>query len=143
MTPAASTADRRLEVFCSAAGPEIFHSIVGHQEIWMPDPFDVPTIHEDARDTFRQLLNRAAAGPATGKLLLLQGVSGSGKTHLMRAFRNMVHEERGYCGYMQMTSAATNYARYALSNLIDSLDQPYRPPEVQTSGLSRLSLGLL
>jgi energy-coupling factor transporter ATP-binding protein EcfA2 len=143
MTPAASAADRRPEVFCSAAGPEIFHSIVGHQEIWAADPFDVPTIHEEARDTFRQLLDRAAAGPATGKLLLLQGVSGSGKTHLMRAFRNLAHEERGYCGYMQMTSAATNYARYALSNLIDSLDQPYRPPEVQTSGLSRLSLGLL
>ncbi len=143
MTPAAHAADRRLEVFCSPAGPEVFHSIVGHQEIWTADPYDVPTIHEEARDTFHRLLDRAATGPATGKLLLLQGVSGSGKTHLMRAFRNLVHEERGYCGYMQMTSATPNYARYALSNLIDSLDQPYRPPEVQTPGLTRLSLGLL
>jgi energy-coupling factor transporter ATP-binding protein EcfA2 len=143
MTPAPSAADRRLEVFCSAAGPEVFHSIVGHQEIWRPDPYDVPTIHEEARDTFRRLLDRAAAGPETGKVLLLQGVSGSGKTHLMRAFRNLVHEERGYCGYMQLSSAATNYARYALNNLIDSLNLPYRPPEIQTPALSRLSLGLL
>jgi hypothetical protein len=124
----------------------VLHSVVYQQQIWMPDPFDVETIHEEARETFQRLLNRAAMQPPppSGRVLLLLGVSGSGKTHLMRAFRNYVHaDDRGYCGYLQMTSQVSNYARYLLSNLIDSLDQPYRDPQVQTSGLMRLSLGLV
>jgi hypothetical protein len=140
----ASAAQRRVEAFCSPAGAEVFRSVVGHQEIWRPDPFDVETIHEEARDAFQRLLTRAANRPPGGSILLLLGVSGSGKTHLMRAFRTYVHGDgRGYCGYLQMTSAASNYARYILTNLIDALDQPYQPPEIETSGLMRLSLGLL
>ena len=80
----------------------------------------------------------------SGRILLLKGESVSGKTHLMRAFRHSVHSnERGYCGYLQMTSQASNYARYILVKLVDALDQPYCAPDVTTSGLSRLSLGLL
>jgi hypothetical protein len=42
-----------------------------------------------------------------------------------------------------MTSLTNNYARYVLSNLLDALDQPYRLPDVEASGLMRLSLGVL
>jgi hypothetical protein len=42
-----------------------------------------------------------------------------------------------------MTSVAANYGGYVLSKLIDSLDQPYCDPDVTTSGLMRLSTGLL
>ena len=93
-------------------------------EIWRPDPFDVETIHDEAREVFRRLVARASMTPrpTSGRILLLKGESGSGKTHLMRAFRNWAHgERRGYCGYMQMTSAADDYGRYVLNNLIDSL----------------------
>ena len=61
----------------------------------------------------------------------------------MRAFRNWTHARgRGYCGYMQMTSATSHYGRYVLNNLIDSLDQPYFEPAGETTGLMRLSTAL-
>ena len=40
---------------------------------------------------------------------------------------------------MQMTSSTDHYGRYALNNLIDSLDQPYYEPGGETTGLMRLS----
>lgn len=134
------------KAFCSPAGAEIFHGIVGPNEVWKPDPYDVPEIHAEAREAFSWLLNRAVTEPAPdkGRILLLKGESGSGKTHLMRAFRGATHAHAlGYCGYLQMTSAATNYNRYVLSKLIDSLEQPYSDPDVSTTGLTRLSTGLL
>ncbi|HEY8505025.1 MAG TPA: hypothetical protein VIL46_10620, partial [Gemmataceae bacterium] len=137
---------RLLEAFCSPASAEVFHPIVYQHDIWTADPFDVEEIHAEAREVFQRLLHRAGAEPPpkSGRVLLLKGQSGSGKTHLMRAFRNLTHGgELGYCGYLQMTSQTDNYARYLLSNLIDSLDQPYCLPDVPASGLSRLSLNLL
>ncbi len=82
-------AQRRIEAFCSPAGAEVFRSVVGHQEIWRSDPFDVETIHEEARAAFQRALNRAALKPAppAGSVLLLLGVSGSGKTHLVTVHR--------------------------------------------------------
>jgi hypothetical protein len=137
---------QRLAAFCSPAAPEVFHSIVQPTEIWSADPFDVESIHQLARDTLARLLQRAAMSGdwPTGRLLVLKGESGSGKTHLMRAFRNFTHaNERGYFGYLQMTSRVSNYARYVLAKLIDALDQPYRWPEVEATGLTRLAVGVL
>ena len=137
-TARATAAQRRLAAFCSDAAPEVFHSIVQPTQIWSADPFDVETIHLPARETFERLLQRAAMSHdhPTGRLLLLKGESGSGKTHLMRAFRASTHgNDRGYFGYLQMTSQVGNYARYVLGKLIDALDQPYRLPDVETSGL--------
>jgi hypothetical protein len=144
--PTATPAQLRLDAFCSAAGAEVFHSIVYQPQIWTPDPFDVESIHAEARGAFERLLNRAAQTPPppSGRILLLLGESGSGKTHLMRAFRNRAHADgRGYFGYLQMTALANNYARYVLANLIDALDQPYHATAAPTSGLMRLALGLL
>ena len=81
---------------------------------------------------FERMVNRVLepSGLASGRILLLLGESGSGKTHLMRAFRNQVHSRhRGYCGYMQMTAFTGQYGRYVLNNLIESLDKPYYEPE--------------
>ena len=136
------TEDARALAFCRADGPEIFHSVSHRHEIWRQDPYDVETIHEGVRTIFQRLLNRATTPPGlpSGRMLLLQGESGSGKTHLIRAFRNYVHRQRlGYCGYMQMTTLTNNYGRYVLSNLIDSLDQPYFEADGDTSGLMRLA----
>ena len=61
----------------------------------------------------------------------------------MRAFRNQVHSaHRGYCGYMQMTAFTSQYGRYVLNNLIESLDKPYYKPESSCTGLTRLSTEL-
>ncbi|GIW82241.1 MAG: hypothetical protein KatS3mg105_4048 [Gemmatales bacterium] len=134
-------AERKRQVFCSGNYPEIFHAIVHKHEIWKHDPFDVESIHEEARAVFNGLLMRATSDhPSAGRIFTLLGESGCGKTHLMRAFRNEVHErELGYVGYMTMTSTAEHYDRYILSNLIDSLDQPFLHPEIPASGLARLS----
>jgi hypothetical protein len=136
--------DPRFAAFIAGDGPEVFSAVVYANQIWNPDPFDVETIHQEARDTFARLLNRAAGPelPPYGKALLLLGEAGSGKTHLMRAFRLMAHAAgTGYCGYLQMTTRTDNYARYVLSKLIDALEQPYQPSSGAT-GLTRLARGL-
>ncbi|WP_237722709.1 ATP-binding protein [Singulisphaera acidiphila] len=134
--------DARIAAFCSPEHSEVFHAVASRSDIWKEDPFDVETIHEEARTTFQRLVHRATSvsGPSSGRILLLQGEAGSGKTHLMRAFRNWVHAGgRGYCGYMQMTSSTSHYGRYVLNNLIDSLDQAYDQRVGEISGLMRLS----
>lgn len=135
----------RVVAFCSPSHPEIFHAFEHRSDIWKPDPFDVESIHGEARSLYQRLVNLATApsGSSTGRILLLQGEAGSGKTHLMRAFRYWTHHgSRGYCGYMQMTSATDHYGRYVLNNLINSLDQPYNSPADETSGLMRLSTAI-
>jgi hypothetical protein len=146
VTPApTATAEARLAAFCAPDAPEVFHSIVYQPQVWTSDPYDVETIHAEARETFGRMLRRAAVTPPpqSGRILLLLGEAGSGKTHLMRAFRGLTHADGvGYFGYLQMNADVGNYARYLLSNLIESLDHPYHPPHVETSGLMRLSTGL-
>jgi hypothetical protein len=142
--PAART-DPRVAAFCTPAGPEVFTGVVHGNQVWTADPFDVEAIHAEAREVYARLLNRASTPdpPAHGKTLLLLGEAGSGKTHLMRAFRAAAHAGgAGYCGYLQMTTGTDNYARYLLSNLIDSMEHPYRPGHPET-GLGRLARGLL
>ncbi len=83
------------------------------------------------------------SGLSGGRILLLLGESGCGKTHLMRAFRNEVHSRSaGYCGYLQMTAFTGQYGRYVLNNLIDSLDKLYNESQSDITGLMRLSNGL-
>src|SRR5262249_42774727 len=104
--------------------------------------FDVDSIHQSARERFQRIVGRVLepSGLATGRILLLLGEAGCGKTHLMRAFRNQVHSRRsGYCGYLQMTAFTGQYGRYVLNYLIDSLDKPYDESQSETTGLMRLS----
>ncbi len=132
----------RTAAFCSHKAPEVFQSVAFQQQIWTVDPFDVPEIHGSAREVFDRLLNRATTPgeEVLGRILLLKGEAGCGKTHLMRVFRNGVHSRgEGYVGYLQMTSVVQNYARYMLGNLIDSLDKPYDAERGPMSGLRRLS----
>ena len=137
--------DPRAAAFCSPDAIEVFHAIAYRNDIWKEDPFDVETIHDEARSVFQRLVSRASAftGVSAGRILLLQGEAGSGKTHLMRAFRNWTHSGgRGYYGYMQMTSATSHYGRYVLNNLIDSLDQLYFEQAGESTGLMRLSTAI-
>ncbi len=121
---------------------EIFRSVAYPTEVWQADPCDVESIHAEARERFDHLLRTAGEGEsAVGRILLLRGESGSGKTHLMRAFRTRTHEwGDGYFGYMQMTTAQS-YGPYILRRLIESLDKPYSPNAYgdETLALMRLS----
>src|SRR5262245_32479422 len=143
---ATTTTDSRERAFCDRGSPEVFHAVANCPEIWRADPFDVDDIHAAERAAFRHLLARAAdpKAPAAGKVLLLFGVAGSGKTHLMRAFRTLAHRDKlGYCGYMPMTTEVGNYARYALQNLLDRLEERYDPDAESVTGLARLAAGVL
>ena len=138
--------DTRLAAFCSPHGPEIFHSITHRHQIWKEDPYDVDSIQRQARDVFERYVNRACAQPVpdAGRVLLIKGDSGSGKTHLMQAFRNWAHgRNTGYYSYMQMSSAVGNYAHYVLSNTLDSLDKPHYKTFGETSSLMRLANALV
>lgn len=134
--------DARILAFCNPAGPPVFRAIAQAHQVWERDPFDAEMVHAEARDTFERLIDRVTA-PDTdqhGRILVIRGPSGAGKTHLMRAFRSYLHgRRRGFASYMQMTTRAEDYARYVLVNVIDSLEHPYDPPELTTSGLITLS----
>ncbi len=136
--------DPRDRVFSTPSEIEVFQSIVYENQVWQPDPFDVDTLHADARQLFRQCLARATGGldRQGGQLLLIKGGAGVGKTHLMRVLREITHgEERGYFAYLQMTTAARTYDRYILRNVIDGLDKPYRH-DIGRTGLALISMAL-
>ena len=136
----------RLVVFCEPGVREVFEAIVSPTQIWQDDPYDVASIHAEARQAFAGLLERATADvrPGRGRVLLLKGQAGSGKTHLMRAFRYAAHRDRlAHFAYLQLTSAAGDYGQYMLANVVASLEHPYFPPQVTDSGLQRLSTALL
>ena len=128
---------RAMAAFLAPGCPEVFHSIATPTEIWTADPYDVETIHAEAREAFERIAapGRPHAAAAVRAVLVLQGEAGSGKTHLMRAFRTRADAGVGYCGYLQMTTEVSNYARYMLNNLIDGLEQPYAPDGPSRTGL--------
>ncbi len=138
--------DPRAVTFCRADGPEVFASVEHGSQIHERDPFDIESIHAEARAIFDVQVERATTplqASGHGRTVLILGDSGSGKTHLLRALRAQVHGTgRGYVGYMQMTSDVGDYSRYVLRNLIDSLERPYDPPARSETSLVYLSEGL-
>ncbi|MFZ5893353.1 MAG: ATP-binding protein [Myxococcota bacterium] len=136
-----STTNDQLAAFLTER-TEIFRSVEDRQQIWVDDPFDTSTLHAEAREAFTSLLANVTGPepPTSGRMLLILGDAGAGKTHLIRSFRSHVHKSRaGYLGYLQMVSGASNYARYVLSNLIDSLDQPYDHEADSRTSLTRIA----
>jgi hypothetical protein len=137
--PVSVARDPRDAAYCSAASPDVFHAVAHGADVFVPDPFDVEQIHAEARVAFSRLIARAHDAQF-GKMLLLKGVAGSGKTHLMRAFRNQVHgEQLGFVAYLQMSTRVANYSRYLLANLVDSWDRPYWGDVIPEPALSCLS----
>jgi hypothetical protein len=136
---------RKLKALLSGLSPELFHAVTHQHEIARPDPYDVEIIHREARAQFESLLRRVSnSETGSGRIFLLKGDSGSGKTHLMRVFRNQTHrEQRGFFSYMQMTSSVSNYPRYLLRQTIDSLDQVYFQYAGPATSMMRLSDALV
>ena len=141
--PVLAPEEPRWAAFRSAGGAEVFHGVVSTHDVWRADLFDVEEVHAEAREVFARTVARAAggAGGGGGRIFLLRGESGAGKTHLMRAFRQHVHGgRRGWFAYLQMTANAANYARYVLDKVMDSLGEPYDLASgAEESGLQRLS----
>ena len=134
--------DPRLAAFCDPNGIPVFAAIAHAHQIWEPDPFDVESVHTEARDMFERVVDQVTTFDTErgGRIVVVRGPSGAGKTHLMRAFRSYLHgRRRGFATYMQMTTRAEDYARYVLVNVIDALERPYDPPELTSSGLITLS----
>lgn len=134
--------DPRVVAFCDPKAPRVFGAIAHAHQVWERDPFDAETVHAEAREIFERLVDRVTAPDSDkhGRVLVVRGSSGAGKTHLMRAFRSYLHgRRRGFAAYMQMTTRAEDYARYVLVNVIDALEHPYDPPELTSSGLIMLS----
>ena len=50
---APAAADPRLAAFLAPDCPEVFHSVATPTAIWKADPYDVETIHAEARDGVR------------------------------------------------------------------------------------------
>jgi hypothetical protein len=73
--------DPRMAAFLAHDCPEVFHSVATPTAIWQADPYDVETIHIEARDAFERLLCRAIYTPAppSGAILVLQGEAGSAR----------------------------------------------------------------
>jgi DNA helicase HerA-like ATPase len=133
---------KQLDAFASTdLLPELFHAVTHNHEILRAEPYDVESIHAEAREVFANQLARVSGPNALcGRIMLIRGGSGSGKTHLMRVFRNQTHQSfEGYFSYMQMTSHVNNFSRYMLRQTLDSLDKPYYEPAGPTTGLMRLS----
>jgi len=137
--------DGRLEAFCNPDAVEVFHAVAHAEQLWKRDPFDVESIHAEARRVFDDALERVREdGSVFGRTLVVLGSSGAGKTHLLRALRATAHgRSAGFVGYAQMGSKTRDYPRLLLSRVVDSLERAYDEPMVMDSGLSCLSDALL
>ncbi|HEX8111740.1 MAG TPA: hypothetical protein VF516_28610, partial [Kofleriaceae bacterium] len=140
----APAADLRVEAFL--APTRVFTAVEQASSIFENDPFDVETIHREARAVFEQMVERATTPSQItdrGRMLLVLGASGAGKTHLLRGFRRHVHEYgRGFVVYAQLQSETDDYGRYLLQHLVDSLARPYAGPSGERTGLHELASGL-
>src|SRR3954453_9304114 len=100
----------RWEAFQSSLGQRVFGSIAGVEDVWSNDPYDEESIHTEARHAFAEVLESAADRERAhqlgrGRVLLLKGDAGSGKTHLMGALRQEVDRRgAGYFTYAPMTT---------------------------------------
>jgi energy-coupling factor transporter ATP-binding protein EcfA2 len=133
--------DNRTAAFLRS-GVEVFAPVVYAHRITARDSADVEMVHAEAREAFESIVARATSESrqGAGRMLLILGESGSGKTHLLRAMRASLHgRRRGYAAYVQLHSLNEDYASYALRQLISALDGAYDEPDEMRSGLLLLS----
>lgn len=136
--------DARWRAFLNPGLPDVFHPVAGLQSIWDGDFYDVEEIQAEPRMEFDRLLNSAQQRDRRreGRILLLTGDAGCGKTHLMGVFRRRVEQDGGgWFAYLQLTSDSENYNHYILQHVVGSLERPGL--DNGPSGLLRLSNALV
>lgn len=119
--------DPRLDLFSDPTLPDPFQDSVSPASFWLPDPCDIPTLHQEAQETFEYLIAKIASRTqSSGRLWLLMGDAGTGKTHLLRRFRHHLHSQRsGYFSYIPLITMPDDYAKHLLHRFLDALDKPY------------------
>lgn len=136
--------DLRVQAFLTPT--RAFAAVQQASSIYDDDPFDVETVHESTRQAFAELVERATSPEIygdRGRMMLILGDSGTGKTHLLRGLRKHVQEYgRGFVVYAQLHSASEDYPRYLLQHVVDSLARPYAGPSGDRTGLHQLASGL-
>src|ERR1043166_541564 len=136
--------DLRVRAFLSPAW--VFTSVQQASSVFENDPFDIESIHRHARKSFERLIENARMPSqiAGGRILLIAGDSGGGKTHLLRDFRRQVQENgRGFVVYAQLQTNSDDYERYLLQHLVDSLARPYSAASGERTGLRELASGIV
>jgi hypothetical protein len=143
-TALANGIDRRVQAFLAPC--RVFSAVQQASSIFENDPFDVEAVHREARGSFAQLVAQATTLPHVpdhGRMLVVLGDSGAGKTHLLRGFRHHVQEgNHGFVVYAQLQSRTEDYSRYLLFHLVESLSRRYSEQSGRT-GLHELAGGLL
>ena len=141
----ASWRQARFKAFLSPPTEQIFQSIAGLEDVWMNDPYDVDEIHQNARLVFSSQLDLCSdrqRNARRGRVILMLGDAGSGKTHLMGAFRREVEDRNaGYFTYAQMTTGVFDLWQYLLRHVVDCLQR--RPTNGGDAAWLRISDSLV
>lgn len=141
LPPPADT-EQQLRAFLTPT--QVFSHVEYASSVFDDDPFDVDAIQPTARRAFARVLQQAmTAQPSinAGGMLLLLGDAGTGKTHLLRSFRQHVQEHgHGYAVYAPLHANTDNHAHYLLQYAVDSLAHPYPGA---ASGLHALAHGVM
>lgn len=137
--------DPKLDLFLSKKHqPDLFRSFAYEADIWDPTPWDCKVLHSRARSTLLKLVDSSWANlantPDKGRILLIRGESGAGKTHLLRTVRSELHSsERAFVAYMQAVSIRGNYGKYLLQKLVSSFDRSCTSSHEKRTALQLLS----
>jgi Helicase HerA, central domain/AAA ATPase domain len=136
--------DLRVQAFLTPT--RAFAAVQQASSVYDDDPFDVETIHAETRQAFAEMVERATSPDIygdRGRMMLILGDAGTGKTHLLRGLRKHVQEYRhGFVVYAQLHSSSEDYARYLLQHVVDSLARPYAGPSGDQTGMNELISGL-
>ena len=109
-----------------------FDWVVRLDDVWSDDLADAPDLQRTIRDEFDVKLRRLAARTDTGSPLgcVIIGTGGSGKTHLLNAFRRKAVHRRLAFVLVDMTDVR-DFWDTVLQGYIDSLQMPFRDNEFQ------------
>jgi Helicase HerA, central domain len=106
-------------------------------DVWRPSSFHVDGLHAGVAHAIREGLAEASASPAASPIgLVLQGQSGSGKTHLLGWVRHQVQASGGYFFLVSLFSAR-HFWDSVLASMLDGLARPVPDSEPQLKLLMR------
>ncbi|MEU8001077.1 DUF87 domain-containing protein [Catellatospora sp. NPDC049111] len=84
-------------------------------DVWRPSPYDVPELHERVVSEILSGVGRARRDENTAPLMVaMQGLAGSGKTHLLGAVRERIQRDGGYFFLVSLISGKTFWESTAL-----------------------------